>query len=229
MHPDPPFARSPPPPRVPARSSDPGCCARPSPTCRRSRDMTARRRCRSARPNAPARLARAQALMKRERHRRGADRAGLVADLFHRRALGPQRAADRGGAAGRGRAVHRHAVLRGALGPRDRSASRPRCACGRRTRTRSRWSPASCATASWRRGRSGSRRRCASSPSTACARALPGAQLVSRQPGRARLPDDQDARRDRADAGGDRRHDRRLSLDLAAGRDGHDRRARSAR
>ena len=73
------------------------------------------------------------------------------------------------------------------------------------------------------RGRSGSRKRCASS-----SRDRLGARAARRedrvgQSGRARLPDDQDAGRTRADADGDRHHHRRLSLDLSADRKGHDR------
>ena len=98
--------------------------------------------------------------------RRGGDRARLVDDLFHRRPLGPQRTPDAGGAAGRGRAVHRHALLRGALDPRKPGDPRRRPASGRRIRTRSRSSPASCATAASPGGQWRSRRRCASSSAT---------------------------------------------------------------
>ena len=54
-----------------------------------------------------------------QRHRRGPDRAGIVARLFYRRRMAAERAADRGDIAGRGRSLHRHALFRGALGAPD--------------------------------------------------------------------------------------------------------------
>ena len=97
------------------------------------------------------------------------------------------------------------------------------CACGRKTRT---GAPVVAGILKDRgvvdRRRSASKSACASSSPTACAQAAPAIEFVLRDAGHRRLPHDQVAGRDCADAARQRHHDRGLPGRVRDAARGHD-------
>ena len=196
------------------RSAAPGGRRPPRLALPRDRLRADDRRCRprSARPSALPRLAKARALMQRDGLGAILVEPGASLDYFTGVRWSRSRAAHR-------RADPREPASRSSSRPSSRSprsprasASPPRSAPGTSMRSRSSWSPTAlrerklAGRADRDRGdqpllhrRPARRRSC---------RAL---EMRNANAGRPRLPDDQVAGRDRADAGGVRHHHRRLS------------------